>query len=1855
MPPLAPPPERSCSMCQSEDDSQMVCCDKCSDWFHFDCVGVTEAIANHPWICPNCVKASTNEPPSVPSVPPPVAPTTSEPSQCLPAFTSAPLHPSAPSSHSVPPTLSTLPSQHLQLPVELQLKMLEEEREIERKYLQRKYQLMMEASGTSNTQPSISHAVHDYSFRQPPCHSSPLRPAQPTAPELHILEGTNSPNETVLLNSSQIAARHAVAKELPVYSGEPEEWPLFIATYENTTRLCGYTPEENMVRLQRCLRGKALEAVKCQLLHPANLDFALSTLKMLFGRPEIIVHTLIEKINRIPAPKADKLNTIVDFALAVRNMVATVKACKLEEHLYNITLLQGLVERLPPMVKLNWATYRVQLPRVSLLEFSDWLYTVAEAASTVTMPTPSVAHDNKPRRFKEDGFLHVHSDHQSGSNPLQRSKGGCVVCHGTCNAIENCQEFINLDHGDRWAALREHKLCRTCLGTHRGQCRSGDICGKNGCTFKHHRLLHNDRNGNSGPTSTYPAQSNQADHVEPAYSQQYNCNTHRWNEKSVLFQYVPVILHHNGHTVRTFAFIDCGSHMTLLEESLAAELNLRGEKHPLCIRWTADQCRFEDTAERVSLHVSGTQSENQFPLSDVFTVKDLKLPAQSLSVTKMRRRYNYLKGLPVESYNDARPRLLIGMNNVRLGHALDSREGKENEPIATKTRLGWTIFGTCLDDHPKPSTIPHSFHICSHSYKLDDDLHAAISDYFALESLGITAPKEKLLSVEDERALNILQTNTRLENGRYSTSLLWKYDDIRLPNNKTMALRRHHCLVKRMKREPTLGEILRKKIADYVQKGFIRKLSPGEIREGGNRVWYLPIFPVFNRNKPNKVRVVWDAAASVAGTSLNSVLLKGPDQLKPLPFILYKFRERPIAICGDIEEMFHQVKMCVDDQQSQRFLFQDNLNAAEPDEYVMTVMTFGATCSPSSAQFIINKNAERFQKQLPTAAEAIRENHYVDDMLASVNSEAEAIQLAEDVHFIHQQGGFKMRGWISNSPTVMRALNSSEIPERNLDLNTEHALEKVLGMWWNIKSDEFQFKLSKERHADLLLNAKHPTKRELLSVLMSMYDPLGLIASFLMPLKLLLQEVWRSGITWDEPIGDLQLQRWKSWLTYLPLAGSVRIPRCYNLTSTHGDQIDIELHTFVDASETGYCAVSYLRFQLADSIRCVLVGAKTRVAPLKFISIPRLELQAAVIGSRLAKNIEEGHSIKIGRRCFWTDAVDVLCWLRSDHRAYSPFVAHRASEILQSTDVSEWKYVPSKENVADEGTKYQRCLRFDSESRWCKGPTFIWNPKATWPKEPLRKNTTSLEMRPSLLHHTAVLVDDCLKPETFSSWRRLLRVTALVQRFAANIQRRLAGKPTSSGPLTREELLTAELTHYKRAQENVYADEMALLKSSKFSYGKSKLPKSSPLYKLSPSIDEDGLLRIHGRIDVCDYVDKYTKQPIVLPRGHPVTKLVLQDIHERYYHQFYETFVNETRKKYYIPRIRAECKKISSACQRCKIRRANPAPPPMGDLPKARLAAFIRPFSYIGVDYFGPYQVAVGRRVEKRWGVLVTCLTVRAIHVELVHSLNADSCIMALRSCFARRGVPVQIISDRGTNFIASEKQLKQALAVVDQDKMIKEFTSASTSWVFNPPATPHMGGSWERLIQSVKKILAEIHLPHLPRDEVLRSSLIEVENIVNSRPLTHVPIEFESSPALTPNHFLVGSSNGLKPLLPFDDSAKALQQAHKTSQTLANIFWKRWVCEYLPTITRRSKWFSAVKPIAVGDIVIIVDPKLPRNCWPKGRVLATTVSKDGHVRQATVQTATGIFQRSAVNLAILDVGANTCRPEVRPATGGDC
>lgn len=355
-----------------------------------------------------------------------------------------------------------------------------------------------------------------------------------------------------------------------------------------------------------------------------------------------------------------------------------------------------------------------------------------------------------------------------------------------------------------------------------------------------------------------------------------------------------------------------------------------------------------------------------------------------------------------------------------------------------------------------------------------------------------------------------------------------------------------------------------------MEKGYVRLLTEEERSKPPKNSWYLPIFPVENPNKPGKVRIVWDAAARVGDTSLNSMLLTGPDLTEPLLNVLFRFRECEYAIVGDLKEMFHQVLIKEEDQQAQRFI-------RRKKEYLMKVMTFGSKCSPSCAQYVKNFNADQFATDRPEAHAAITRGHYVDDWLGSYDSEADVIRVATDVINVHQQAGFHVRNWKSNSANVLKALGetSTENPQA-INLNLEnHAVEKVLGMWWSPSDDTFTYSLKyNKENRRILVGAEIPTKRELLRILMSVYDPLGLISHFMVYLKSVLQNIWRTKIGWDDKITEKQYQAFKTWLDLLPNIETLKIPRCY--ISNTFKYTDVQLHVFVHASEKASSAVAYL-------------------------------------------------------------------------------------------------------------------------------------------------------------------------------------------------------------------------------------------------------------------------------------------------------------------------------------------------------------------------------------------------------------------------------------------------------------------------------------------------------------------------------------------------------------------------------------------------------------------------------------------------------------------------------------------------------
>ena len=592
------------------------------------------------------------------------------------------------------------------------------------------------------------------------------------------------------------------------------------------------------------------------------------------------------------------------------------------------------------------------------------------------------------------------------------------------------------------------------------------------------------------------------------------------------------------------------------------------------------------------------------------------------------------------------------------------------------------------------------------------------------------------------------------------------------------------------------------------------------------------------------------------------------------------------------------------------------------------------------------------------------------------------------------------------------------------------------------------------------------------------------------------------------------------------------------------------------------------------------------------------------------------------------------------------------------TNVEDWRWVPSRHNPADEATKWGKGPLSTAESMWFKGPDFLRKSETEWPKQREIGRQTDEELRPCHAHRGFSPPEQLFDLERFSKLTKLVRVAACVHRFVDNLRKKQKNVDIVRGHLQTEELRRGESTLIRLVQWECFADELVQItrNQNKPTDQQTQLTSTSGLHKLSPVIDENGILRVDGRIGAAQNVQMETKYPIILPRNHRFTHLVMDEYHRTFRHANAETIVNEIRQYYYIPRLRTGVRKIEKVCQWCKIYRSKPKVPRMSPLPLARMAAFIRPFTYVGLDFFGPLTVKIGRSDSKRWIALFTCLTTRAVHVEVAYSLSTESCVKCVRRFVCRRGSPAEIYSDNGTNFVGANKQLKQQMEQTTED-LIATFTNANTKWLFNPPGTPHMGGSWERLVRSIKTALETAYNNNRKLDdEGLETLVVEAEAIVNSRPLTYLPLDSEESEALTPNHFLLGSSNGIRqPMKPPTDTRTALKSSYDQIQLQLDMFWKRWTREYLPTLTTRPKWHTDVKPLAEGDLVVIVDESR-RNSWTRGRIVQVIKGEDGRTRQALVETARGVMRRSAARLVVLEVqnGSKTGSGDDGQCYGGE-
>lgn len=432
-------------------------------------------------------------------------------------------------------------------------------------------------------------------------------------------------------------------------------------------------------------------------------------------------------------------------------------------------------------------------------------------------------------------------------------------------------------------------------------------------------------------------------------------------------------------------------------------------------------------------------------------------------------------------------------------------------------------------------------------------------------------------------------------------------------------------------------------------------------------------------------------------------------------------------------------------------------------------------------------------------------------------------------------------------------------------------------------------------------------------------------------------------------------------------------------------------------------------------------------------------------------------------------------------------------------------------------------------------------------------------------------------------------------------------------------MASAEMKWILQSQQRSFANEISDLKRNQL------VQPNSRIYQLSPEVDENGILRLCGRADRLPDSVIDQRRPIILGGNDGYARLLIKHYHEKYNHIGHDTVT---------------LKKNRSECSMCKVIKSTPQPTIMAQLPTPRLKGGNPAFHFTGVDYFDPIMIKIGRQIHKRYGVLFTCLSTRAVHIEIDASETTDSFIMALRRFIARRGCPADLYSDNGTNLRGADNQLRGVILALDQDKIRAAMTTHRINLHFNPPTASHMGGAWERLVGSIKKALyATLKTVH-PTEEMLSTLLTEAEHVVNSRPLLELYNDPNEPETLTLNHFLLGRSSASAPIGTFDSDDLILKKQWRAAQHLADLFWKRWIKEYRPTLTKRTKWFRMGRNPRIGEFVYLIDDNQPKGHWQRGIITNVFPGIDGQIRVVDVTTTKNNYRRSKI--CLFDIVANS-------------
>ena len=1132
-----------------------------------------------------------------------------------------------------------------------------------------------------------------------------------------------------------VEAIKAPAVKPPIFSGELIDYPRWkkaFTAFLNQRVLP--SASDKLYYLDQYTSGQVTSVIQSYIYLDSEQAFqdAMADIEKLYGNSFLVAQAFKAKLSswsKISSTDAMGIFNFTNFlkhCLTAMNDICDLQCLNLSEK------NQEMVNLLPDFMARNWNSKVTEYQLKNKNSFPPFSVFVefmqlesAKANNPVTSQNAlkqaskskqSISNNQpvKPKTNPNQGSKQAYSHDTTAATAAQKpteKRRNCPYCDSSDHYYTSkCQKFRALSIDERWKAVQANKMCHRCLGVKHQQniCKRDWKCGK--CQKQtHHTLLHRD----SGAPASNNAQA----------SANTVCNaTQHHSDFSIFSPSIPVWVssaENPQDEILTYAMIDGQSNKTFITNELSSMLDAKPLSGDLEISTMTSVNEKIACDVFPSLRVRGFHSSVYFELPFTYGRNHIPCNVNDIPTSENIRDLVHLESIRdyIAPKLDCGAGLLLGRDCTRAITIKEILEPPDGEAQAIKYALGWTVIGPSQKDctHLFSDQVGVSHVTFSVSPNLSNPVScipARTSICFKTQVKDVT-PRELMkqidgvefqdvqsdltMSQDDLKFLDIMNNKTyQNDQNFYVMPLPFKKGENQLECNYEPVLKRFHGLLSQFRKQ---GQEFKTKYSDFMN-GFISRgeaelVPKADLESGEGSSWYLPHHGVIHR-KTNKLRCVFDCSSEYKGLSLNDTLLQGPDLNNSLLGVLMRFREKPVAVCCDIEKMYHRFYVTPEFRDYMRFFWLDSND--EIQTYRMCVHIFGARSSPSCAKYGLNRIAQEHGSSYPLAQKFIQRNFYVDDGLCSVDNIDQAIQLLNDTKSICSKGNLRVHKLLSNQTEVLEAFPQEDV---NLDLTQDVQLlntERALGMLWSLSSDSFRY--------NYVPNGKPCTRKNILSNVASVYDPMGLVSPLLLSGRNLIQQTCKSGLDWDEVLSGVIADKWKLWDAEMTKISKISIPRC--MYATGFVPVKCEIHTFADASQTGYGACSYVRaINSNQDVHCSLLHGKSRVAPIKPTTIPRLELQAALLAAKQSRSVLS----ELEWNCdayLWSDSKIVLGYINNDAKRFHTFVANRLSQIHDISDLSQWHYVRTDRNPADIASRGVNCVSDFMNSDWFQGPKFLW-------------------------------------------------------------------------------------------------------------------------------------------------------------------------------------------------------------------------------------------------------------------------------------------------------------------------------------------------------------------------------------------------------------------------------------------------------------------------------------------------------------------------------------------------------------------